>query len=540
MSFLGFMTRKETQRQIDDAVKAAMMGNIPHWLAMTAESEKYTQPDPSVFSNQADLFRKLSWILQAVDNTAKASAVTKFSVARAVGDKEPKDIPNHPFELLLKHPNPQDSRYEFLYGTSAFWDLNGNSFWWLNRESQDAPPDEMWIIPPGTIKVVPDEQLYIRGYLYYPGNGMEIFLEPWEITHFKRFNPNSRFIGLTAVEAIALTAQGLLGMNEWNTRLFKENNARLPGIITFEQMIGDDIWNKIKSDTREASKKRELMMLRGVGQGGVNWLQNAVSQKEMEFLAGIRAGAKEIMDTLAPGLYTWLSGESTYSNAGANRAAFNELTLYPKHVMMGEKITNEILPTYAKNSPSPERSLVGAFEDVRFIDKELKLREEEQFSKTHTVAEIREEFYGDDPLGDERDDLLPSQINAQSGGVQEPPPSPTPPAGQLQEQPVENLPPEEKPPEDKPAEPANKAALEDLSKWQRKALKKVGVAVEFTSIDIPDDVWHKVYDALPSCRSETTVKAVFDNARAELKPKGNEAAIVVKALLATLDALPER
>jgi phage portal protein BeeE len=545
MAIFGLMTQKEAQAAIVEAVKAAMLKDMPRWLAQEADAEKFNLPDPSVYGNQADLFRKLSWVLQAVDITAQSVAVSKFSVARELPGKEPKDIPAHPFEMLLKHPNPLDSRFEFLYGTSAYWSLTGNCYWWMNRVNENAAPDEIWILPSHMIQPIPDERMFIRGYYYYPGNGSELILEPWEVVHYRRFNPFSRFVGLSAIEAVAMTAAGLLGMQAWNTKLFAENNARLPGILTFEQMVEDGIWDKIKNDTREASKKRELMMLRGVGQGGVNWLQNAVSQKEMEFLDGIRAGAKEIMDTLAPGLYTWLSGESTYSNAGANRAAFNELTLYPRHVMMAEKITNEILPTYAKNSPSPERSLVGMFEDVRFVDRELKLREQEAFEKTHTLEEVRLEYYQDDPLGDDRDKLLPSQINAQSGGIQEPPPSPFAKPETEQSAPKDEMKPDEMMKEPMPGEPKEddsmKAALDDLARFQRKAVKRVGKPVEFESDYIPGAVLSSIHTRLTTCTSETAVKAVFDNARDELKPraavKASDAAAVLEGIRLALGAL---
>lgn len=549
MALFGLLTKKEAQALAVEAVKAAMLESMPRWLAETADGERFNLPDPSVYGNQADLYRKLSYVLMAVDNTAKASAVTKFSVMRNVAGKEPKDIPNHPFEMLLNHPNPLDSRYEFLYGSSAHYDLTGNCYWWLNRPAPDSAPDEMWVLPTHMIQPIPDEQMYIRGYYYYPGNGVELILEPHEVIHFRRFNPFSRFVGLSAVEAIAMTAAGVLGMQSWNTKLFAENNARLPGILTFEQMIEDGVWNKIKDDTREASKKRELMMLRGVGQGGVNWLQNAVSQKEMEFLEGIRASGKEIMDTLAPGLYTWLSGESTYSNAGANRAAFNELTLYPRHVMMAEKITNEILPTYAKASPSPERALMGQFEDVRFVDRELKLREEERFAATHTIAEIRQEFYGDEPLGDDRDKLLPSQVNAQSGGIQEPPPNPftdreQKPAQDMKEMDdMKEMEKEDDPEPEKPAEPkaeeSTKAALDDLARYERKALKRIGEPVEFISDALPSPTLEGIRGRLSACKSEAAVKAVFVEARQGLKPRAtaSDAAAVLDGIRAALEGL---
>jgi phage portal protein BeeE len=543
LSRLGLMTMKDVQ----EAVKAAILKDAPRWLLETADAERYNLPDPSVYGNQADLYRKLAVMAQTVDIASSAAAVTDFAVYRAAGDNEPKDIPNHPFERLMRQPNPLDSRYEFLKGTVSSWMLNGNAYWWLNRESENAPPDELWMIPPHMIIPVPDKRMYLQGYLYYPGNGQELYLAPHEIVQFKRYNPFSRFVGLSAIESIAMTAAGLLGMEAWNTKLFAENNARLPGILTFEQMVEDGVWNKIKEDTREASKKRELMMLRGVGQGGVNWLQNAVSQKEMEFLAGLSAGNKQIMDTLAPGLYTWLSGESTYSNAGANRAAFNELFLFPLHVMMGEKITAGILPSYAKSSPSPERTLLGKFEDVRFSDRQMELAEIDAYSKTHTIDEIRQEKYGDQPIGDERGKLLVTQVNAQSGGIQEPPPNPF-----TDRKPVDKDDPEgkdDKPEREvdmKPEEPkeddeAQKAQREELGRYQRAALKRVGKPYDFISDVLPDSLITSIKAKLATCTSETAVKAVFDAARDELKPRkvatGNDAAAVLQGIKLALDAL---
>lgn len=524
----GLITKKELQKQID-AIKA---GNSKYasWLLQTSGAEKWNMPDTGVYANQAELYRKLSWVLTAVDMTAQAGALTSFNVGRLVAGKEPKDIPNHEFELLLSHPNELDSRFEFLYATIGFWKLNGNAYWWLNKAGESAPPDELWFIPPHKIKPLPDENLYLKGYLYDPGNGREIFLNPWEIIHFRRFNPFSRFTGLSAIEAIALVAQGDLGMQDWNTRLFKENNARLPGILTFAQMIEDGIWEKIKSDTREAAKNRELMMLKGVGQGDVHWMQNSVSQKEMEFLNGRKANKEEIFSVLAPGLMSMLSENATEANSLAGRATFNELTVYPMHVMMAEKITNEILPLY------PGRPLVGHFEDIRISDRDMQLREQDEYSKTHTIEEVREKYYGDPPLDDERDNLLITQVTAQTGKPEvqpgdtiidpatgqpiSPNPDTTPPAPHMQQM-----------------DATAKAAIDDLLKYERKALKKIGKSVDFASETLPSDVLDAIRAELPKCLNESAVKAVFSKIRGQIAPIPISGAEILRGIELGLKAL---
>jgi HK97 family phage portal protein len=490
---LGLITRAELE-----ALKASLP-KYEKWMLQTADAESYQMPDPSVYGNQADLYRTLSWVLLAVDITAASAALVPLSVKRRIGDKEPKDITNHPFELLIEHPNPLDSRYEFLYSTVAFYKLNGNAYWWMNCKDENTPPDEMWVIPPEKIIPVPDGNMYLRGYMYYPGNGAEIFLEPHQIVHLKRFNPASTFIGLSAIEAIALVAAGDLGMQKYNTTLFANNNGRLPSVMTFEQMVADPTWEKIKNDTREAAKNREMLMLRGVGQGGVNWLQNSISQREMEFLDGRKFNKEEIMSVVAPGSYTMLSENATQANSVVGRATFNELNVYPMLTMMGEKITNSILPRYAQR-------LIALFDDIRVTDKDLKLREQDAFERSHTIGEVRQEIYGDEPLGDERDNLLLSELGRASI-PDEPPALPA----ILNAQPDEVMPelPETQPNDSE----ANKAMKDDLARYQRKALRSVGKPVTFDSDNIPEYVREQIEKQLPACKSDEDVKSVFKGVR---------------------------
>lgn len=480
------------------------------WQLETARAEQWNMPDPSIYYNQANLYRRISSIFTAVDIVASAGALTPFSVKRVMVDKEPKDIPNHDFEMRLNRPNPEDSRYEFLYATIAFWKLNRNAYWWLNREDETAPPDEMWFIPPHMIKPIPDELNYLSGYYYYPGNGQELFLPPHEIVHFKGFNPFSRFTGLSAaIESLSMIAQGYIGMTEWQTRLYKESNARLPSVLAFKNFINDTTWKDIKVETAERARKREMLMLRGVGDQ-VQWLQNASTQKDMEFIETLDAVDKKIMDTLAPGAYTMLYENANEANSRTGKATLNEFAIYPMHVMMAEKMTNDILPAY------PGRPLVGEFEDIRISDKQMELQEQDHYEKTHTIDEIREEYYGDEPIGDERGKLLLSQVNAQSGNTfGKPAPSPFGANGNKPEQELNSA--QNEPPEEPTEEEKNKQELEDaLAKYERYALrvhslpaeKKAGVR-PFSNSVLPAKTIQEIAVKLTGVRTEEEIRSVF-------------------------------
>jgi HK97 family phage portal protein len=373
---------------------------------------RYDMPDYTVVHNQADLMRKLSWVQIAVSTFATTAAGSPLAVKALVGE-ETEDIPNHPFELRLRTPNPYQSRTELLTELCAFFKLTGNAYWWLNKAA-DGTPIEIWGIPPMQIKPVPDGNLGVRGYLYTPGNtyGQEIPIPEDEIVHFKTFNPGNRYVGLSPVEALANQAIGDLKQTEWNKNFFAEDNGKIPGALAFADAITNPDWERLNKEVREeyGGTKRKMMMLRGVGSGGIQWVPMAMSQKDMDFLASREFTKEEIFAMFAPGLSSVLAVNATEANALAGRASFMDFAIWPAHQMIAEKISNNLLPLYGEN-------LVAEFEDVRIIDRATQLQEQSAYERTHTIDEIRQEYYGDDPLmmdgvPDERGALLPAEVTA--------------------------------------------------------------------------------------------------------------------------------
>lgn len=475
--------------------------NPASWLRATAAAEKFSIPSGELYRNQAELYQRLSWVHIAIQVVSQSIAGVPFSV-KTYKNEDEEDIINHPFEQLLHQPNPLMSRFEFFEATASYRALTGNAYWWLNRPGKDAEPAEIWVIPSYKIKPVPDERLFLKGYLYDPGDGQEIPLETWEVVHFKKYHPSSPFVGLSPIEALATIAVGDLKMQEWNTRLFADNNARLPGILAFKDAIPDPEWNRLKEEVSDASAKRNYMMMRNSGPGGVEWLKAAYSQQEMEFLQGREANKEEIFSMYAPGLSSMLDVNATEANAKTGRATFSEYCLWPILVSMAEKITNDVLPVWGDN-------LLGEFEDIRYTDRSLELAEQDEYSKTHTIDEIRGKFYQEDELGDERGEMLPAQIGAApvSVGDEEEAPIPAPDLFQPRE-------PEMPESEQESEEVADDEAKADLAKWKKKALFRVkrgdNAACEFVSDAIPTKTAILIGVRLSEAETEDEVKAAFD------------------------------
>ena len=378
------------------------------------------------------------------------------------------------------------------------------------------------------IKPVPDGRMYLKGYEYDSGTGgRPILLPPWQIVHFKTFNPFSRFVGMSPIEAAANQAVADLKRAEWDANLFAKENAKLPGALAFSDMVRDGPWEKMKKEIRQnwgGTKRGGPLMLRGVGQGGVKWVQMALSQSDMEFLESRRFARDEIYGLFAPGLASILEVNATEANALAAKETYLEYAVWPALVTIAEKITQKILPLYGKGQ-------IAKFEDVRKTDRAVILKELEAYERTHTVDEVRVEKYGDAPLKDERGNMFPIQIKpAGLFSVNDPGDQPKEKEKNLDYR-------REKQQNRVMPEPikADREILDELRRWERKARKRVGRECPFVSDILPAGLMVEIEGALKACETEDEIKHVFAEARASLDPA--DALIVLRGLEATVEAI---
>ena len=528
---------KKFNSLVTEAVKREL-DTVHTWLGHTADAQRWELPSWTAYFSQADMYRLSPILGTAMDVLGDDVGLTDISVKRRVGE-EIRDVVNHEFEYRvygsIAYPNPLETKKEFLKATSIGYKLNGNHVWWLNRASWSERPDEMWTIPFENIKPIPDGQLYIKGYNYYPGNGKEAIQIPtWQVVHFKTYNPHNRFVGLSPLESLAETIVGNLGKRKTSARQYTEYGGAPQSILSFKDWISDDVFDDVQRAVRNAAMRNEMVILRGVGEGGAAWQSRTVSSREAEFIEGLQQDMVDVFNRMAPGLLAMLDPSANRSNAKEARATYSDNTLYPMLVEISSKINSEIMPAYGRN-------LFVEFDDPRQADTELELKVQQQYALTHTVDEINEKFYQGEPLGDERGKLFPVQINAQIGDGTKPMPVPQ----QLQPFQQGNVqPPTDEEGEDEQSEmdEGTKAALSDLEKWRRIALrKKNDKAFSFTSRAIPLAVMQGIKARLKAADSKEDIAALFDAQAERMKPKPhNDPMVVLRAIEAGVRAMENR
>ena len=77
---------------------------------------------------------------------------------------------------------------------------------------------------------------------------------------------------------------------------------------------------------------------------------------------------------------------------------------------------------------------MGEFDDIRITDRALELSEIAAYSQTHTVDEVRSRYYQDEPLGDDRGNLLVTEVGK---GLTPADPNPEPPPAPIIMQPAQ-------------------------------------------------------------------------------------------------------
>ena len=476
-------------------VKASDIEAPAHLLAH-ADSARFSIPDGSIYANQASLFQRLSWVHTAVSHPANYAAGADFAVKRRLGE-DAEDINNHPFEQLLRRPNPLHSRYQMLEAVYAWQALTGNAYIWLNRRNSKTPPSEMWVLPAHRVEPVPDGKMYVSGYLFDPGGGKSsIPLDTWEIVHVKRFNPSNMFVGLSPIEAIAMTAEADLGQQTHNLKFFGKDGGKVPGLVAFSDPVPDPIWDDIKREFRRSAAQESIVMLRSAGKGGVEWKQMEMSRRDMEFLAGRQFNKEEIWADLAPGLASMLDPSANVASGRVGKATLMELAVWPFHQKVASEITNTVLPAYGEN-------LYGEFEDVRLSDRDMELKEQEAAWQVMTVDEVRARYWQLESLPDGGDRLVKSMPSALPAG----PPN-LPDAGQNDqaESAQKALPVIE-------VKPTQRQAIKDeLAQWERYAAKRVGQeARAFVPTHVPTAKALVIQHLLDGAETEAAVLAAFES-----------------------------
>jgi len=463
------------QQQQDEELRQT----TPHVEAVAAHNSSYFA-DPLHVAEQGTIYQQSPWVYVAVTRIAEAGALVPLCVLQVRGEKQ-LQVERHPLENLLDNPNPAMSRFELLEATLGFLELTGNAYWFIAGDALGLPA-QIWPLRPDRMRIVPDPQHYIRGYVYEV-DGKRIPLDPVEVIHFKRWHPANDYYGLSALEAARMAVDSDRAMARWNKNTFGHDNGVPAGIVNITDFVSDGDFERIKREWRSSygGGQRKTAFLRG---GTVEWQSIGLSHTDLDFLQGRQAHRDEILNIfgLPIGL---LSDNATEANAKVAERQFVERTLWPKLVRLAQRITQELLPFYPGEH-------IARFDDIRPTDVQTRLDEIRTAQHVLSINEIRNTYYSLPPVA--WGDLPVAMQNSVA---------------------TQALAPDNREHDPHPA----KSAQAELAQWERFALKRFGQTGTrpFAVTAVPDELAFEISAELLFAGDKEAVKAIFASAREQLQ-----------------------
>ncbi len=478
---------------IGSAVKAYRMAVVgdakrPAFLSAWANQEKWKGGGYSSAKEEAQKRAiQNSWIFSAVNEKALEISNGACHIYRITDfDEDAPQIPNHPFEWILRRPNPFMGG-SFLWQYTHWWlDLDGNSYWFLAPD-ETGQLAEVWPIPANRCWPIPGDKERFIDYYEYQVNGVIYKIPAENICHFRYANPFDIFRGLAPLVAGMLPVDADLAMARWNGSFFGKDNTMPSAVISLSSgnpaspidAADIDAVRSQLSDEYSAAARKTIV---------TNAFDMAVqllgyNAKDMDFLSGRDFTKEEIYQVLGypPG---YADKNSTEANATVGYNKFLN-RIYNTHKLYSEQITAQIMvPWYGDD-------LEARFEDIRPVNKDMLLREAEVSKNDMTINERRKRYWKLPPI--ESGDVL---LNNAFSDTEYP-------AFNFPQMNTQN------------GLPANARSL-DLKNWKVKAIKalknKQPAAVKFSSNAISEKLASAIQEGLELSETIEDIREVFTSA----------------------------
>ena len=290
-----------------------------------------------------------------------AIATAGASVPWLLYDDAGHELERHPLLDLLRHPNPMQDGVSFMESVYAYLEIAGNAYIEAvtpNGDEADAPI-ELYVLRPDRMRVIPGSNGLPMGYQYTVNNQVTSWpADPVSgcsrILHLKRFHPLDDWYGLAPMEAALVSIDQHNAAGAWNQALLSQG-ARPSGALVYAPKDGpatlsDEQMNRLREELAQLYQGSRNAGRPMVLEGGLDWREMSLSPKDMDWLAGRDAAARDIALAFGvPSQLVGIAGSQTYANMAEARLAFYEETVLPVVTRVVAGIDHWLTPKFADN-----------------------------------------------------------------------------------------------------------------------------------------------------------------------------------------------
>jgi HK97 family phage portal protein len=321
--------------------------------------------------------------------TARAAAAVPIEIMR--GEAEV-DIPA--LRALLDHPNPVQDGPSFRQAVISDLLIAGECFTEQVKLITEKAPRELYRWAPNHVSPIKGEDGFIPKGWEFSGNGIKKTVQAdfksgiIPVLHVKDYHPTNEWRGMSPIDPAAFAIDVHTGVGRWNKALL-ENGGEPGGALVYapkegDATLSDDQFRRLKQSLKD-TKPGEKMVL----DGGMSWVQMGLSAKDMDFVEGKNAAARDIALCMGvPPLLLGIPGDNTFANYQEANKAFYRQTVLPLLGQWCRAMSWWIGPAFG-----PDIRIVPDIDDLEvFADERAAEWERVEASTVLTVNEKREKM----------------------------------------------------------------------------------------------------------------------------------------------------
>ncbi len=285
------------------------------------------------------------WVYACVKALAQAIASVPMVFYRDTPRGREKLPLQHPLTRLFWGVNPLMTRYDFWEASVIYLELTGNCFWACEKEDARGWPTELWPLRPDRMRIVPDKEKLIQGYLFDVG-GRSVAYARDEIIHTKYFNPLNERWGMSP---LAAARQGLLAdfyAVLYNQKFFRQG-ARPSGVLSTQEELDDASFRRLKAEFEQAYAGAERSHRVILLEKGLQWQSVSLPQKDMEFIEQRKLSREEILAVYkVPPIEVGILEYANYANSETQDKIFWTKGVIPRLRKIEEAVNTFLVPRF--------------------------------------------------------------------------------------------------------------------------------------------------------------------------------------------------
>lgn len=216
--------------------------------------------ESSHVSGNQDFYLTHAWVNIAIGILMRNIGRSEFVISRN-GQR----LNGGALVTLFNEPNPRLSGFDLWKETAAWWNLEGEAFWYFGEDYTGGIPAEIYILNPRRVTMRITDGMVERWY--YTSDSDVIPILPDEVVHFREWNPWNPWRGISPLVSLKYELEQDSWANKTNVDLLL-HNAIPQGLLKTDQLIREEEADLIEARwERKYGKNSKSRKIAVIGKG---------------------------------------------------------------------------------------------------------------------------------------------------------------------------------------------------------------------------------------------------------------------------------